>query len=140
VTRVTTRPGSQGVDVVISALRESGKAGGGAEVPAGTVPLASGEGGKRQIRDAVVAVQPAIERCVTDQMTRRGLSRAEGSLKLTISPAGRLVSASSAGGDLGGGELEDCLKAGSASWQFPSAGTEYVVDVPITVVGGGAKK
>lgn len=140
VTRITTRPGALGVDVVVSALREAGKARGetnGEAAPADR--LAAGETGKRQLRDAVVAVQPAIERCVSEQMTRRGLTSAEGSLKLTIGPAGRITSTQVGNGDLGGADLEACLKGSSATWQFPSADAEYVVDVPITVVGGGAK-
>lgn len=140
VTRITTRPGALGVDVVVSALREAGKA--RAETNGDAAPadrLAGGETAKRQIRDAVVAVQPAIERCVSEQMARRGLTSAEGSLKLTVNPAGRIAGAQVGNGDLGGADLEACLKGSSAAWQFPSADTEYVVDVPITVVGGGAK-
>lgn len=140
VTRTTTRPSAQGVDVVVSALREAGKA--RPETTGEAAPgdkLAGGETARRQIRDAVVAVQPAIERCVSDQMARRGLTSAEGSLKLTVSPAGRVTGAQAGSGDLGGGELEACLKAASTAWQFPSAETEYAVDVPITVVGPGAK-
>ncbi len=139
VTRITTRPGAQGVDVVISALREGGKA----RVDTATAPaaatLGAGENARRQIRDAVLAVQPAIERCVTEQMVRRGLIRAEGSLKLTVSVAGRVTGASGGGGDLGGGDLESCLTSSAGAWRFPSAASEYLVDVPITVVGGGAK-
>ncbi len=140
VTRITTRPGALGVDVVVSALRAGGKPRADAAVeaaPAGQ--LADGETARRQLRDAVVAVQPAIERCVTEQMTRRGLSRADGVLKLTVSPAGRVTGAAVGSGELGGGDLEACLKVSAGSWQFPSSEGEYLVDVPITVVGAGAK-
>ncbi len=148
VTRITTRPGAQGVDVVVSALRESGRAGqpAPAPAPAGTTQarpadkLAGGETTRRQIRDAVIAVQPSIERCVGEQMLRRGLSRAEGSLKLTVNPQGRVTGAATGTGQLAGPELEECLKAASAAWLFPPADTEYVVDVPITVVRGGAAR
>jgi hypothetical protein len=151
VTRITTRPGAQGVDVVVSALRESGKAGLPAPAPAGPTPeapapgrpsdkLVGGETTRRQIRDAVIAVQPSIERCVGDQMLRRGLARAEGTLKLTVAPQGRVTSASTGGGQLAGPELEECLRAASAAWLFPPADTEYVVDVPITVVRGGTAR
>lgn len=150
VTRITTRPGAQGVDVVVSALRESGKAGHPAPAPApapgGEAParqadkLAGGETTRRQIRDAVIAVQPSIERCVGDQMLRRGLSRAEGTLKLTVNAQGRVTGTATGGGQLGGPELEECLRAASAAWLFPPADAEYVVDVPITVVRGGAAR
>jgi hypothetical protein len=148
VTRITTRPGAQGVDVVVSALREAGKAGQPAPAPTPEAPaagrpadkLAGGETTRRQIRDAVIAVQPSIERCVGEQMLRRGLSRAEGTLKLTVAPQGRVTSATSAGGQLTGPELEACLKGASTSWLFPPADTEYVVDVPITVVRGGTAR
>lgn len=150
VTRITTRPGAQGVDVVVSALRESGKAGQPAPAPApaptGTAPtrpadrLAGGETTRRQIRDAVIAVQPSIERCVGEQMLRRGLSRAEGTLKLTVNPQGRVTGASTGAGQLAGPELEECLRAASSGWLFPPADAEYVVDVPITVVRGGAAR
>jgi len=148
VTRITTRPGAQGVDVVVSALRESGKAGqpAPAPVPEGTAPgrpadkLAGGETTRRQIRDAVIAVQPSIERCVGEQMLRRGLSRAEGTLKLSVAAQGRVTGTATGSGQLAGPELDECLRAASAAWLFPPADTEYVVDVPITVVkGGGAR-
>ena len=138
VTRITTRPGALGVDVVVSALRESGKVHAGAEARP-TASLATGETAKRQIRDAVGAVHPAIERCVTEQMLRRGLVGAEGSLKFTVSAAGKITGVGAVGGDLGGGELETCLKSSSAAWQFPVAAGEYAIEVPITVVGGGAR-
>jgi len=149
VTRITTRPGAQGVDVVVSALRESGKAGqpAPAPAPAGDAPtrppadkLVGGETTRRQIRDAVIAVQPSIERCVGDQMLRRGLARAEGTLKLTVNPKGRVTGIGTGTGQLAGPELEECLRAASAAWLFPPADTEYVVDVPITVVRGGAAR
>jgi hypothetical protein len=154
VTRITTRPGAQGVDVVVSALRDSGKAlqpapSGPvtpAPTPTGSAParpadrLLSGETSRRQIRDAVVAVQPSIERCVSEQMVRRGLTRSEGTLKLTINPQGRVVGTSAGGGPLGGPEMEECLRAASAAWLFPPAETEYVVDIPITIVAGGANR
>ncbi len=140
VTRITTRPGAQGVDVVVSALRAAGQARGdrGGEVAAGDM-LAGGETARRQLRDAVVAVQPAIERCVSEQMVRRGLTGAEGRLRVNLAPTGKVTGTKVGNGDLGGDELEACLKASSASWLFPPADAEYVVDVPITVVGGGAK-
>jgi hypothetical protein len=148
VTRITTRPGAQGVDVVVSALRESGKVGqpAPAPAPAGDVParqadkLVGGETTRRQIRDAVISVQPSIERCVGDQMLRRGLSRAEGTLKLTVNPKGRVTAIGTGSGQLAGPELEECLRAASAAWLFPPADAEYVVDVPITVVKGGASR
>jgi len=143
VTRITTRPGAQGVDVVISALREGGKAGGTPAAPTGGAPaparLVGGETARRQIRDAVVAVQPAIERCVSDHMVRRGLTRADGSLKLTVDPTGHVTGVASGAGALGGPELEECLRQASGAWAFPPADTEYVVDVPITVVGGSGR-
>jgi hypothetical protein len=142
VTRITTRPDAQGVDLVVSALRDVGKpraeADGGGEIAAGD-RLARGETAKRQVRDAVVAVQPAIAQCASEKMIRRGLVRAEGTLKLTVNPAGRITSVQAGAGDLEGGQLDACLKAASTAWQFPTADTEYVVDVPITVVGAGAK-
>ncbi len=140
VTRITTRPGALGVDVVVSALREGGKARADAvDDSAQAAALGDGETARRQLRDAVVAVQPDIERCVTDQLIRRGQSRAEGILKLTVDSAGRVSRASAGNGDLGGTELEACLKPSLGAWQFPSASSDYLVDVPVTVVGGGAK-
>jgi hypothetical protein len=152
VTRITTRPGAQGVDVVVSALRDTSRvpaqpapAAPAAPAPSGAAParpmdrLAGGETTRRQIRDAVVAVQPSIERCVSDQMVRRGLTKAEGTLKLTVNVQGRVLSVSAGTGPLGGPEMEECLKAASIAWLFPPADSEYVVDVPITVVGGTGK-
>jgi hypothetical protein len=139
VTRTTTRPGAQGVDVVISALREGGRAPG--DVGAPVAPggrLMVGETAKRQVRDAVVAAQASIERCASDLMVRRGLTHADGTLKLTVAPSGRVTGALAGQGELGGGEFEACLQPAAASWQFPPTDGEYVVEVPITVVGAGA--
>jgi hypothetical protein len=148
VTRVTTRPGATGVDVVVSALREQGgrpaqpAAPTGAPAPgqAAIQMLGSGETGKRQIRDSVLRAQPAIESCVGDQIQRKSLNRAEGVLKLTVAANGRVVIVRSSEGDLAGPEMESCLTEAAKTWQFPAAEGEYVVDVPITVIGGGAAK
>lgn len=139
VTRITTRPGAQGVDVVVSALRETAKA---APAPAaGPAPqsLLTGESGKRQIREAVQSAQPSIEACVGETIVRKNLQRAEGVLKLNVSQQGRVTKVLTGDGDLSGAALDDCLGAASASWRFPAAEAEYVVDVPITVIRGGAR-
>jgi hypothetical protein len=148
VTRVTTRPGATGVDVVVSALREQGAKPGQPAAPTGAPAagqptiqmLGSGETGKRQIRDAVLRAQPAIETCVGEQIQRKKLNRAEGVLKLTVAANGRVVIVKTSEGDLAGAELESCLTEAAKTWQFPAAEGEYVVDVPITVIGGGATK
>ena len=44
------------------------------------------------------------------------------------------------GGDLAGTGLAECLSAVSDGWTFPRADAEYVVDVPITVIRGGAPR
>jgi len=147
VTRVTTRPGAVGVDVVVSALREQGAKPGQPASPGGAPApgqpaiqmLGAGETGKRQIRDAVLRAQPAIEGCVGDQIQRKKLTRAEGVLKLTAAASGRIVLVRTTDGDLAGAEMEACLTEAAKKWQFPAAEGDYVVDVPITVIGGGAK-
>jgi hypothetical protein len=144
VTRITTRPGAQGVDVVVSALRESarpGAAGAAVAAPAARAgQLESGEGGKRQIREAVQAAQPSIEACVGELMEQKKLARAEGSLKLTVSAAGKVLKVRSGDGDLGGAGVAECLSSASGGWTFPPADVEYVVEVPITVIRGGAQR
>jgi hypothetical protein len=147
VTRVTTRPGATGVDVVVSALREQGgpkpaQPTGPAAQPGqpGIQMLGTGETGKRQIRDSVLRAQPAIEACVGDQIQRKNLNRAEGVLKLTVAANGKVVIVKSSEGDLAAPEMESCLTEAAKTWQFPAAEGEYVVDVPITVIGGGAAK
>lgn len=141
VTRITTRPGAQGVDVVVSALRESAKP---APAPApaaalGVPSLRSGESGKRQIREAVQTAQASIETCVGELISTRNLARAEGVLKLSVSPRGRVTKASVAEGDLSGTQMEECLDAAAGKWLFPPAEADYVVEVPITVIRGAAK-
>jgi hypothetical protein len=144
VTRITTRPGAQGVDVVVSALRETAKPG-AAAAPAAAAPAAragqleAGEAGKRQIREAVQAAQPSIEACVGELMEQKKLPRAEGSLKLTISAAGKVTKVRSGDGDLSSAGVAECLSSASGGWTFPPADGEYVVDVPITVIRGGAR-
>jgi hypothetical protein len=139
VTRITTRPGAQGVDVVVSALRETAKPVAAAPaVKAGQ--LEQGEAGKRQVREAVQAAQPSIEACVGDLMEQKKLPRAEGSLKLTISAAGKVTKVLAGDGDLAGPGLSECLGAASGGWTFPPSDAEYVVDVPITVIRGGTSR
>jgi hypothetical protein len=141
VTRITTRPGAQGVDVVVSALRESAKAAPAAAAAApAAASLLSGESGKRQVREAVQAAQASIEACVGDLISARNLARAEGVLRLSVSNVGRVTKVVAGEGDLGGTQLEDCLDAAARSWLFPPAEAEYVVDVPITVIRGGGPK
>jgi hypothetical protein len=143
VTRITTRPGAQGVDVVVSALRETAKPAAPAAppppAPAGAPALQGGEGGKRQIREAVQSAQASIEACVAGMMEQRKLERAEGVLRLTVSTSGKVAKVASEG-DLSGTGIAECLGAASGSWVFPHADAEYVVDVPITVLRGGAKR
>jgi hypothetical protein len=137
VTRTTMRPGAPGVDVVVSALRETAPA-----APAATgaaASLESGEAGKRQLRDAIQAVQPSIESCVNELMVEKNRGRAEGVLRITVSQSGR-VSRLATGNDLSGERLSECLRAASAKWVFPTTDAEYVVEVPITVIRGGAER
>jgi hypothetical protein len=124
----------------VSALRETAKpASASAPAPAAS-SLLSGESGKRQIREAVVAAQPSIEACIGDHIEQRKLQRAEGVLRLSVSTQGRVSKVTTGSGDLAGGELEECLTRASAAWSFPAADAEYVVDVPITVMRGGSAK
>jgi hypothetical protein len=136
-TRVTMRPGATGVDVVVSALRETAKPRTEAPETGGAPRLEPGESGKRQLRDAVVAAQPSIEACVGEHLQRRHAQRGEGLLKVSVSPQGRVTKVIASGGDLSGEELDACLAAAAAAWRFPGGEAAYAVDVPITVMAGG---
>lgn len=139
VTRLTTRPAAQGVDVLVSALRDTSMPA-AAPAPAAPSPsLLSGESGKRQIREAVQSAQPSIEACAAELVLQRSLQRAEAVLRLTVSAPGRVTRVVAAEGDLSGAALEECLAAASRAWPFPPAEGEYVVDVPITVLRGAAR-
>jgi hypothetical protein len=146
-TRVTTRPGARGVDVVVSALRDQGKS---ATSPAGEAPApaagpaaarAAGvdSAGDREIREAILARQPAIQGCVGEGAQRKRLTRAEAVLTLTVARDGRVIQVSAREGDLSGAELEACLAAAAASWKLPAAPGEYTVQVPITVTSEGTR-
>ncbi|HET6924010.1 MAG TPA: AgmX/PglI C-terminal domain-containing protein [Anaeromyxobacteraceae bacterium] len=143
VTRITTRPSATGVDVVVSALREQPVAPtapeGAAPPPAAAAALAEGETGKRQIRDAILRYRPEIEACVEAEMARRGLQGAEATLRLRVDRQGKVTRLDAGESVLASPPLEQCLRAASAGWRFPVADAEYSVDVPITVVGAGAK-
>jgi hypothetical protein len=140
-TRITIRPAAKGVDVVVTALRESATpapATPAAPSPQDAVSLESGEAGKRQIRETIQAAQASIEACVGEVMEQRKLTRAEAVLKLTVSPSGK-VSKVASEGDVSGAAVGECLGASAAGWPFPRADAEYVVDVPITVIRGSAR-
>ena len=138
-TRITVRPGARGVDVVVSAMRETARS---TAAPApgrpSTAPaLETGEGGKRQLREAVVAAQPSIEACVGEFLEPQRRVRAEGILKLTVSAQGVTLKVTTSGSDLASETVDACLAAASASWSFPTADGEYVVEFPITFLRGG---
>lgn len=137
VTRVTTRPGSRGVDVIVSALRDTQRASAPGETRSALEP---GEGGKRQVREAVVAAQASIQACVADEIERARRTRIEGVLHLTVSPQGRVTKVTTTGDDVSGTGVDACLSRASGAWSFPAAETAYTVDVPITVIRGGAAK
>jgi hypothetical protein len=127
------------VDVVVSALRETAKPA-AAPAAAETPKLLAGESGTRQLREAVQAAQDSIEACVGELVAARRLSRAEGVLKLTVGTTGRVTRVTAGAGDLSGTQIEECLNAASRTWLFPAADDEYAVDVPITVMRGGATR
>lgn len=138
VTRITVRPGAKGVDVVVSALRETAQPAAAPAAP--PLPkLLPGESGNRQLREVVQAAQGSIEACVVELLEAKRLPRAEGVLKLTIGTAGRVTRITTGPGEISGAPVDECLGEASKQWLFPSADGEYVVDVPITVLRGGAR-
>jgi hypothetical protein len=60
-------------------------------------------------------------------------------MKLTVSAAGKVVKVLASGADLEDATLVQCLGGASRDWTFPSSDAEYTVDVPITVIRGGAR-
>jgi hypothetical protein len=135
VVRITTRPGPESVDVVVSALRENAVRGEPAPGSAGrnAPSLQGGEAGKRQIREAVQAVHASIEACLADAMEQRRLARAEGVLKLAVSAAGTVAKVAS-NGDLSGTAVRECLGDAARAWVFPLADAGYAADVPVAVI------
>jgi hypothetical protein len=77
---------------------------------------------------------------VGELMEQKRLARAEGTLKMTISPAGKVVKVLAAEGDLVGAGVTECLTSASGAWIFPGSDADYVVDAPITVIRGGAPR
>jgi len=129
-TRVTLRPSSTGIDVVVSAIRE-----GAAVAPADSGPtLAEGETGKRQLRDALTQVRPDIERCFQAAMVARRIDRAEVVLQLQVDAGGKVESISATGA-LGGGEVDRCLADAATAWRLPPAPGGYSTEIPTSVVG-----
>jgi hypothetical protein len=155
VTRITTRPGALGVDVVVSALRDRPVAAAPAKgapaapslpVTPGATPAAGSavgtETGRRLIREVLVASQPAIQACVGGLVDAGRLGRGEGvlNLRLTVAPDGHILRVQTTGGDLTGAELDSCLLDASKGWKFPAADAEYDIDVPISLIRkGGAR-
>jgi len=131
-TRVTLRPSSNGIDVVVSAIRE-----GAAAAPTDRGPaLAEGETGKRQLRDALAQVRPDIERCFQAAMAARRIDRAEVVLQLAVDAGGKVESIAATGA-LGGGEVDRCLSDAASGWRLPSAPGGYSTEIPTSVVGTG---
>jgi hypothetical protein len=142
VTRITARPGAQGVDVVVSALRNGAPPPDASAAELATSPnaraapaLEAGEAGKRQVREAVHAARASIEACVAEVLERNHLARAEGVLRLGVSATGRVVRVTS-DGDLAGTSVADCLGTAAATWTLPHAGSAYAADVPLTIIRG----
>lgn len=128
-TRATLRPSGKGIDVVVSALRVAA-----AEAP--SVALQPGETGRRQVRDAVMQVRPDLERCARAELQRRGLSRAEIVLRLSVDAGGKVTSATGAP-PFGGVPLDSCLGEAAGAWSFPGGEGGYTTEVPVTVLGEG---
>jgi hypothetical protein len=136
VTRITSRPGTPSVDVVVSALGERAPpAGTAARAPSARTAraLEAGEAGKRQLRETVQTAEASIEACVAELMERRGLTRIEGALRIAVSARGEVSTVTSAG-DLAGASISDCLGAAARGWAFPRAEGAYAADVPVTVI------
>jgi hypothetical protein len=144
VTRITTRPGAQGVDVVVSALRAqqgpapAAAAPRAAEIPAGG-ELRAGETGRKQLREAVQARQADIERCIGFELVLRRIDQADVQLRLTIDPQGRPSKVEVGAGPLASEDVRACISAAAKTWTFPRSGSEYAIEVPITVVAPGKK-
>jgi len=136
-TRVTIRPSTTGVDVVVSALRSERRA----EPPPadGANKLQTGEAGKRQIRDAISQYRPEIGGCVEAELARRAIQRVDLVLKLKIDARGRIADVASERGEVSGAELDACLRRGSVSWRLPATDGEYAVEVPVTAVVSEAR-
>jgi hypothetical protein len=134
-TRVTVRPSTTGVDVVVSALRSERRTSSADAAD----KLAAGEAGKRQIRDAMKQFGPEIAGCLEAEIAQRGLQRADAVLKLKVDARGRVIDVVSAQGDLSGPPIDACLRRGSVAWRLPVMDGEYAFEVPVTAVLSGAK-
>ncbi len=135
VTRITTRPGANGVDVVVSALRvqQSAKPTAAQSAPP-TAELGVGETAKRQIREALQSHGSELEACIASAPR---IESAEVVLKLTVDAQGVVTRAQVQEGPLATEALRACLGSVAKGWRFPRTGAEYGVDVPITVVAPG---
>jgi hypothetical protein len=103
-------------------------------------PLQSGAARERQLREAIVAHEPEMKKCVDRQLKLLPTLRAEGTLVIEVDARGRVPGAQVKGAQLEGTPLESCLRDAALRWRFPSNGRAYAVEAPLRVSGVDAPR
>jgi hypothetical protein len=91
--------------------------------------------GERQLRDAIIAHEPDMRRCVDRHLKLFPMLRASGTLVIEVDGEGRVPDAQVHGNQLVGTALEVCLHDTALHWRFPRTGQPYAVEAPIRVTG-----
>jgi hypothetical protein len=106
-----------------------------AERPAAAPSRLSARTADRQLREAIVAHQPQMKKCVDRQLKLVPTLRAEGTLVLDVGDDGRVTNAGLKGSALQGTTLEVCLRTVALGWRFPRTSRAYAVEAPLKVWG-----
>jgi hypothetical protein len=88
-----------------------------------------------QLREAIVAHQREMKRCVDRQLKLEPDLRAEGTLIIEVDGSGRVVQAGLRGAELEGSSLEGCLRTIAYRWRFPTTPRGYALEAPLRVSG-----
>ena len=105
------------------------------EVPLSKVRLGADAAAPQQLRETIVEHEADMKRCVERQLKLVPDLRAQGTLVLEVSAAGRVTQAALRGERLQGTALEGCVRALATRWVFPNKSRAYVVEAPLSVSG-----
>jgi len=97
--------------------------------------LNRGARAKAQLREAIVAHQPEMKRCVDRQLKLVPTLKAEGMLVVDVDAHGQVPRVELKGKDLSGTALELCLRTAASRWRFPRTGRSYSIEAPLVVTG-----
>ncbi len=138
---ILVEPAAMTVAVAVAESSATGPEAGAPKALTMSVPDAPSPGARpgnsrlRQLREAIVAHEPEMKKCVDRQLKLEPSLSAQGTLFIVVDAQGNVPEAAVRGDQLIGTPLEGCLRNAAARWRFPSTGKAYAIEAPLRVTG-----